>query len=157
MFFRYFTLGLGFIGLLLTGCGDGIKRFPVGVVKGKLVCEGKGVSKALIYFEPLTSGGSMEIGQLGHAVTNEDGTFAVGTYAIDDGAVVGKHKVRVGNTASTGACDCSLNSDIVLKEFEVKSGTENELTITLPKRTKNEPKSAPGDFGDEPPDPPAKK
>jgi hypothetical protein len=151
------VLGLGIVGLSLSGCGDGIKRFPVGIVNGKVECEGKGVSKVMVYFEPVSSGGAMEIGQMGHAVTNEDGTFSVGTYGTNDGAVAGKHKVRVGQTESTGPCDCSLNSDVVLVQFDVKEGTVNELTVPLPKKAKNEPKGQKSDFGDEPPDPPLKK
>lgn len=142
---------------LLSGCGDGIKRFPLGKVNGKVVCEGVGVAKAMVYFEPLDSEGSTQTGEVGHAITGEDGSFSVGTYGIDDGAVVGKHRIRVGRTEGSGDCKCSLNAEVGLMEFEVKSGSINELTVTLPKKLKNEPKGNPADFGDEPPEPPLKK
>ena len=143
--------------VLLSGCGDGIKRFPLGKVNGKVVCEGVGVSNAMVYFEPLASEGAMETGEIGHAISKDDGTFSVGTYGLDDGAVVGKHRIRVGRTEASGDCNCSLNAEVGLMEFEVKSGSVNELTVTLPKKTKNEPKANPGDFGDEPPETPLKK
>lgn len=61
---------------------------PTAQVKGKVTYKGK----------PVTSGTVMFVPDKGPAATGEidkDGTYLLGTYDIDDGAVLGWHKVAI--------------------------------------------------------------
>ena len=53
----------------------------------------------MVFFEPLQEGKSALVGKQGIAFAEEDGTFVISTYGTGDGAVVGKHRVRVGPPA----------------------------------------------------------
>ena len=83
------------VGLVFTvGCGSG-GDFPVAPVSGRVLCDGQPVPHAIVFFEPLQSGDSALAGKQGIARAKEDGTFVISTYGTEDGAVVGKHRVRV--------------------------------------------------------------
>ena len=106
---------------VVQGC-SGIEEFPLGQISGSVTCEGKPVPKAIVYFEPIRTGESAQVGQQGFGLTDENGKFAISTYGENDGAVIGKHLVRVGRSETTPACSCALVADNVLQEVEVKSG-----------------------------------
>ncbi len=74
--------------LLLAGCGGGPELPTIATVRGKVLYDGK----------PLTFGGVMfqgSAGQPARAKIQSDGTFVLTTYNKQDGAPVGKLKVRV--------------------------------------------------------------
>lgn len=127
---------IGVLGLLLviSGCGSG-EQFPLTPVSGTVVCEGKPVAKALVYFEPVRTGDSAEIGKQGFALTDDQGKFVVSTYGESDGAVVGKHLVRVGKSETSPPCNCALNAEKVLREVEVLAGDAQTFEFVLAKKS----------------------
>ncbi len=129
--------GLGLPGILvmavaLSGCGTG--QFPVAPVSGVVMCDGKPVPGALVYFAPQQSGDNALVGKVGLGVVDDQGKFTVRTYGSDDGAVVGMHDVRVERGNGPG-CDCAMNPDRAVAQVEVKDG-ENNFTIELPPKTR---------------------
>ena len=118
-----------------VGCGQGLEKFPLAEVTGTVVCEGRPVAKAMVFFEPVRSGDKAEVGKQGFALTDEDGKFVVSTYGDEDGAVVGRHLVRVGKTEASQPCPCALNADNVLQEVEVKSGDPQSFELVLKKKS----------------------
>ena len=121
------------------GCGDGRDKFNVAKTTGTVVCQGKPVPFVTIYFEPLQKDEkAIEAGKQGIAYADESGKFVVSTYDQNDGAVVGKHRVRVGRPLGENAkgfkCECGLDEEVDLMEAEIVAGKENvfELKLKLP-------------------------
>ncbi len=127
--------------MLIAGCGSG-GDFPVAPVRGRVVCEGRPVPHVFVFFEPLETGGSAIVGKQAIGITEADGTFVLRTYDTGDGAVVGKHRVRVAapnrEKYPDFSCACVLNSEIDVMEVEVKADVENEFEVTLKKKTGRE-------------------
>lgn len=76
---------------LIIGCGP--SRPPIARVQGMVTFEGKPLSRGTVTFIPDRSRGTkgrMAIGSIG-----PDGRFVMQSYAMDDGALVGFHKVTV--------------------------------------------------------------
>ncbi|WP_148080561.1 DUF4198 domain-containing protein [Roseimaritima ulvae] len=125
--------------LLAAGCGNGA-AFPTAQVSGQVLCEGQPVSGAMVYFEPLRSGdqASAMVGKQGFAFTDSEGRYVISTYAPGegDGAVVGKHRVRVGR--GDAECDCSMNEEVDLMQVEVKADTDNTFELVLKKASSRE-------------------
>ena len=125
--------------LFLVGCGS--SDFPTAKTIGRVVCEGKPVAGAEVYFEPISGGTATEsalVGRQGFAFTQDDGTFEISTYnpGKGDGAVVGKHRVRVGR--GEAKCECALNSEVDLMHVEIKAGEVNEFELVLKKATRQQ-------------------
>jgi hypothetical protein len=85
--FSLFVLA-GF-GLLLTlpGCSGGTPA--TGKVSGTVTHDGQPVTSGSLTFAP--TGGT--VGKPASGIVKSDGSFTLTTYAPDDGAVVGRHKV----------------------------------------------------------------
>lgn len=132
-------LGLSFVlgcAVSFVGCSAG--DFPTAKVEGVLLCEGKPVQGAAVYFEPIQSEGadsSAIVGKQGFSFTDAEGKFQISTYqpGQNDGAVIGKHRVRVGQ--GDAKCECSLNSEKDVMQVEVKSGEVNRFELKLEKAT----------------------
>ena len=129
--------------ILVTGCGA-VGDFPTAPASGRVVCEGQPVPHVMVFFEPLQEGKSALVGKQGFAIAKPDGTFHISTYGEQDGAVVGKHRVRVGPPHSEDhpgfKCTCVLNTEVDVMEVEVKTREKNEFELVLKKRTGREPK-----------------
>lgn len=130
----------------LLGCGRQ-GEFPVAPTKGVVLCEGKPVPYVMVFFEPLASGesgSSALVGKQGFAVADAEGRFVISTYRDGDGAVVGKHRVRVGPPHPEDhprfSCPCVLNSEVDVMEVEVVKGKVNEFQVVLARRTGREPR-----------------
>ena len=71
---------------MTAGCGDrGAQWSPV---KGRVLIDGKELSYGVVRFAP-------ENGRQSMGAIEPDGTFALGSYTDDDGAIVGTHRVAV--------------------------------------------------------------
>jgi hypothetical protein len=141
-----FELCLLFVATSFSGCGP-TGDFPTAATTGKVICEGQPVPFVTVFFEPLQNGKQALVGRQGIANAEADGTFTVSTYGDNDGAVVGRHRVRVGpprGGAPEGfQCNCVLNSEVDVTEVEIKPGQKNEFELVLKKKTGREPKALP--------------
>ena len=127
----------------LAGCSSG--DFPVAPTRGQVICEGQPVPRARVFFEPLETGKSAIVGKQGLATADQNGKFVISTYGENDGAVIGKHRVRVDRPFDPDEkppfkCNCVLNSEVNVMEVEVKKGVTNEFQVVLKKRTAQDPK-----------------
>jgi hypothetical protein len=125
---RVFFISL--IGVLIAGCSK--SEFRTAPTTGIVLCEGKPVAGAFVYFEPVEDGGTAMVGKAAFCRTDADGKFVLTTYTSNDGAVIGKHRVRVGGVVK--GCNCRLSDNIDLKQVEIVAG-KNEFTLELPKAT----------------------
>ncbi len=132
------------VGLLVTliGCSGG--GAPTGKVVGKVTFDGKPVTSGSLTFAPASG----TVGKPAVGAVTADGSYTLSTYAADDGAVVGRHKVIYSPSAGDSAQQESQIpepgkhdeakpveipfSGLVPKEaeVEVKAGT-NEINIEL--------------------------
>ncbi|QDT36062.1 hypothetical protein [Stratiformator vulcanicus] len=85
--------------LACAGCGGGYKK-PLGTVTGQVTCDGKPVKSGYIKFSPVVPEGanskdSMFPGKTAESKITKKGTYELSTYALRDGAVVGKHTARL--------------------------------------------------------------
>ena len=133
---------------LLAGCGSE-GDFPTAKTTGCVICEGQPVPHVMVFFEPLQTGKAAMVGKQGFAIAAADGTFAISTYGEKDGAVVGRHRVRVGPPHSEDhpgyKCACVLNSEVDVMEVDIKRGEKNEFELVLKKKTGRERKPLPDD------------
>lgn len=129
----YLVLSVLLVGCFV-GCG-GVEEFPRAQATGRVMCEGKPVPKVLLTFEIKRAGDSALVGQLGTAVTDDEGKFVVSTYGNKDGAVIGKHMIRVGKTETTPPCNCAINDMTVQMEVDVTEKGPNSFEITLAKKS----------------------
>ena len=123
--------------LVSAGCAEG--DFSTAKVTGVVLCNGQPVEGAMVYFEPIRSGkNSAMVGKQGFSWTDASGRFDISTYKPGggDGAVIGKHRVRVGR--GKAQCDCAMNEEVDLMEVEVLSGTKNEFELVLNKATQKD-------------------
>jgi len=139
MFRRFKFLGL--FGLLFgfAGCGTKSPDFPVAVVTGSVLCEGKPVTNVSVIFYPMKrketgprDNPTALVGKAGLGSTEADGTFQISTYGDGDGAVVGPHEVRVGwrGDAPSG-CPCDADLSVKLMDVIVKEGEKNHFELKL--------------------------
>ena len=116
----------------LVGCSSG--DFPTAQVTGRVLCEGQPVEGAMVYFEPIKSDSSNAMtGKQGFSYTDAEGKFNISTYdpGGQDGAVIGRHRVRVGR--GKAKCKCAMNDEVDLMEVEVKKDGKNEFELVLKK------------------------
>lgn len=76
-----------------TGCGKA--PYDLAPVRGKVTLDGKPLTQAKVMFAPRAQGQSHKAGKPAFGVLQPDGTFVLGTYEPEDGAVVGDHWVTV--------------------------------------------------------------
>ncbi len=69
-----------------AGCGSG--RLPTAPVEGKVLYNGEPLRFGSVMFQP-------DSGPIARGAINSDGTFELSTYTRGDGAVIGKHRVRI--------------------------------------------------------------
>jgi hypothetical protein len=94
------------------------------------LCHGRPVTEGTITLSPIPAEGVMISGKSASASIQPDGTFVLGTYATDDGAIVGRHRVFYSAIGENGPKARGPCGDTVTTEVEITSGA-NELTIEL--------------------------
>lgn len=126
---------LGLLAALLCGCQK--SDFATAPVTGVVLCEGQPVANAIVFFQPVSTGESKSklVGKQGFSYTDDQGRFSIGTYDTDDGAVVGKHSVRVAAGPAGTKCDCMLGDEVPVMDYEVRSGETHEVEVVLKKKT----------------------
>ncbi|MGQ0635228.1 MAG: hypothetical protein ACT4QC_11505 [Planctomycetaceae bacterium] len=103
-------------------------------VTGRVLCEGQPVPQAMVFFEPLPQGRSALVGKQAFAFADDEGSFVLSTYGTKDGAVVGRHRVRVGLDPERN-CTCVTDTRIDLMEVDVKADGPNSFELVLKKRS----------------------
>ena len=76
----------------LAGCSGGPDYAPV---SGVVTLDGKPYGKAVVSFQPIGTSENPNPGRGSSAYTDENGRFVLKSDATRDGAVVGKHRVRI--------------------------------------------------------------
>jgi len=82
--------------MLIVGCGEDFEK-EVAYVSGTVTCGGTPVTEGYVLFTPIVAPGAdaMKSGKSARGAINSDGTYIMGTYDDDDGAVLGEHEVRI--------------------------------------------------------------
>lgn len=135
---------------LATGCGG--HGYELAPVQGTVLCNGEPMSpgsrKATIIFSPIAEDATdvtEEPGRPGTGTIDANGKFVLGTFGEQDGAIVGKHRVRVTLAGGEGEDEEEADAPqgIVCgglvteagskteKVFEVVAGKTNEFTIDI--------------------------
>ncbi len=82
--------------IAVAGCGDpGGPRPETAKVHGKVVYNGKPVTKGTVTFVPILGKGG-ESGESGNGPIESDGSFTLTTFNTGDGAIIGQHNPQVG-------------------------------------------------------------
>lgn len=90
----------------VVGCGGSDGRPDLAPVSGTVMLNESPLPVGQIIFQPI-SGGQPAVGRL-----SEDGSFTLGTYGDDDGAAVGRHRVRVTSySTQAGESDAEASGD----------------------------------------------
>lgn len=139
---------------LATGCGksDG----PGGstaphAVTGKVIYDGKPAAGVDVILYPTDAPMPPAIPRNPHAVTKDDGTFAVGTFADGDGAPEGGYRIllswpkgKAGDETEGATTDETIGNDRLLGWYDVKNtkftvrvkpGANALPVFDLPKKT----------------------
>lgn len=92
---RWAASAAGLVALLLaTGCGDA--GYDVAPVTGTVTLDGKPFVWGSVMFAPIqASAANADAGKPAFGMLDAQGHFALSTYADQDGAVVGDHRVTV--------------------------------------------------------------
>jgi len=90
----YFA-GLGLVIVLLTGCGGDTSNelSPVYPVKGKIVVGGRPAAGVHVFLVPVGGTTPSNAAMNPHGTTDTNGSFAITTYAENDGAPEGSYQV----------------------------------------------------------------
>ncbi len=132
--FRF--LAAGFLPALLVGCSAGPKFVPV---SGVVSIDGVPYGKAVVSFQPIATESNPNPGRGSSAYTDESGRFVLIGVDGEDGALVGKHRVRimtsgndvVGQDSDTGSADgvsARRPVDPIPPEWNANSNVEFEVT-----------------------------
>ncbi len=139
------------VATVLLGCGDGLERYPTAKTTGKVMCNGEPVPFVRILFAPTEMKNKIDSGKPAEGFAGADGTFSLSTYGKEDGAVVGKHEVRVDRPPLESfpdfKCDCGIDAKTKVTEIEVKSSGENNFTINLLSKEELAKQRSPGRKG----------
>ena len=80
------------LGIAAAGCGGGPKYVPV---SGVISLDGTPYGEAVVSFQPVASEGNANPGRGSSAETDASGRFALKSDELKEGAVPGKHRVRI--------------------------------------------------------------
>ena len=128
--------------LLLSGCSK--PPFETAPVTGICQLEGEPISDGWIQFSPIPVNDQTMPGKPAIARIQADGTFTLSTYGTGDGAVVGRHRIRLSEPSmpdpkeiAEGAYvprkhGCQLKDDNL--ELEVKKSVSQHFVIELKRK-----------------------
>jgi len=154
MFRRLIAASCLLAALICFGCSGDTKYAPV---SGIVTIDGKPYGKAVVSFQPIGSKENPNPGRGSSAYTDENGRFVLKSDNGNDGAVVGKHLVRImtkgnnvvgqdPNGSSDDGAPAKREVDPIppewnatsTKEFEVPAGGTDKANfeITTKKATK---------------------
>jgi hypothetical protein len=126
--------------LACLGCGNS-GDFQVAKAEGIVLHAGLPLALVAVEFAPVGNGGSAITGARAWGATDENGRFVLATYDAlrKDGAIVGKHNVRISATTDTDRnTTAALSPYNIVTEVEVVRGKPNNFTFELPRRAPRE-------------------
>jgi hypothetical protein len=115
----------------LAGCGR--PAYPVAPVSGKVTCRGQPIRNASITFSPLGAANDPLPGKAADGAINDQGEFVLSTFKNQDGAIIGKHRVRISFNEANPKIACQLPTDLVLEVKENGNTFAIELDPTFKK------------------------
>ncbi|MCS7021219.1 MAG: DUF4198 domain-containing protein [Gemmataceae bacterium] len=147
------------IGVTLLGCSDSRPKFVP--VSGRVLVDGKPVANLMVTFQPIQTDKNKDPGPGSAGITDAEGRFVLKVSSQQysgDGAIVGKHKVRIGTVLpgegvatdpSIGSPDDAplagkelippqYNQDTILT-FEVPSSGTDQANFEIYIKTKKKP------------------
>jgi len=80
--------------LCLTGCSE--EKFPLVPVSGRVTLDGEPLPDARVAFEPIAAEGESMAGPGSYATTDSQGRYSLKTLDGRTGAVVRKHRIKIG-------------------------------------------------------------
>lgn len=104
-----------FVVIVATGCGP--SGPALGTVKGNVTLDGKALPNVAVTFEP-EAGGRASTGK-----TDASGNYSL-IFMDKDGAIVGKHKVRVTALGTPGEVKSMSSSDPEYEKQALSTGSE---------------------------------
>lgn len=93
----FLLVGLGLLAAGVLGCSDGRPKFVP--VSGRVLVDGQPVANLMVTFQPLQTEKNKDPGPGSAGITDAEGRFTLKVSSQQysgTGAVVGKHKVRIG-------------------------------------------------------------
>jgi hypothetical protein len=130
-------------------CWAGCSKPPheVAPVHGTVTIDGQPFTQGKVMFAPLASGHNLHPGKAAMGILKPDGSFVLGTYGENDGAVVGEHSVTIINVKTPAAASTDANANATSPKaflkfdrarapgtFRVVAGEDNQFDIKLSSR-----------------------
>jgi hypothetical protein len=102
---------------VLGGCGGNSDLPELAPASGVVTLDNKPLEKARVMFHPEDGGARFSYG-----TTDADGNFKLSTFGMNDGGLVGSHKVTISKVAETAGSD----------EYEKAAASDQPLTPDTP-------------------------
>jgi hypothetical protein len=123
--------------LFAAGCGDGQRLADV---SGRISIDCRPAPKVHVQFEPVGSADNPNPGPGSIGITDEQGVYRLRTvWPQEDGAVVGKHQVRINLQAPLEleaepmtAAEFRARERVAIKQLPAKYNEKSELTFDVP-------------------------
>jgi hypothetical protein len=109
----HLALGAFLAAIMITaaaGCGSGAKFAPV---SGVVTLNGKPYGKGIVVFQPMATSDNPNPGRGSSAYTDANGRYTLKSDGTQDGAVIGKHTVRI------------MSRDNVTEEVQTEPSPDN--------------------------------
>jgi hypothetical protein len=119
--------------IVAIGCSE--KKFEIAPVSGTVMLNEEPLADATVTFVPTSEPGAdtAEVGPPSSAQTDGEGHFVLKTRDGKNGAVVGKHKVRITTLVDEGATDNDqMDYRNMREQLPPKYNTKSELTFDVP-------------------------
>lgn len=85
---KYRNVAYALLPILLLAFGCGVKQLPTVPIEGKVFYQGKPLASGLVVLQP-------DVGPVAQGHIESNGVFRLSSYGKNDGAIVGKHRVRI--------------------------------------------------------------
>lgn len=121
-----FTLAI-LLSISLLGCGSGEALAPVA---GSVLIDGKPFTTGKVIFNPIASEGEIEAGKPSFGNLDAEGKFTLSTYARNDGAKVGNHRVTIFHSGEDSIYEFTRLA-VPGEDFSVGSESDNLFTIEI--------------------------
>ena len=125
---------------LAVAAGCSKPPHDVAPVRGTITIDGKPLGVGRVMFAPASKGDGLNAGKPALGIIQPDGSYVLGTYGEDDGAVVGEHTVTIlgprKNSPQTTPVSIPPSGPMfdrltVPRRFSVVAGQENQIDIAL--------------------------